>query len=75
MKLTLEFITDYIDNKILENEEILNYIVEKYNLEIVPIDENLFSDVPLLPVNIKGTICICPTELYEGFFVSKIRKK
>jgi len=58
-----------------ENEEILNYIVEKYNLEIVPIDENLFSDVPLLPVNIKGTICICPTELYEGFFVSKIRKK
>lgn len=23
MKLTLEFITDYIDNKILENEEIL----------------------------------------------------
>jgi len=58
-----------------ENEEILNYIVEKYNLEIVPIDENLFNGVPLLPVNIKGTICVCPTELYEGFFISKIRKK
>lgn len=58
-----------------ENEEILNYIVEKCNLEIVPIDENLFIDVPLLPVKISGTICVCPTELYEGFFVSKLRKK
>ena len=58
-----------------ENEEVLDFIMKKYNLEIIPIDEGLFSDIPLLPVNISGTICICPTDLYEGFFVSKLRKK
>ncbi len=58
-----------------ENEDVLNYIVEKYDVEIVPIDMPLFDGIPLLPVNIKGTICVCPNELYEGFFVAKIRKK
>ena len=42
--------------------------------EIVPIDERYFKDIPLLPVNIIGTICVCPSELYEGFFVAKISK-
>ncbi len=58
-----------------ENEEVLDFIMKKYNLEIVPIEEGLFRGIPLLPINISGTICICPTDLYEGFFVSKLRKK
>ncbi len=57
-----------------ENEDILNYIVDKCNVEIVPIDMSLFTGVPLLPVTISGTMCVCPNELYEGFFVAKIRK-
>ena len=56
-----------------ENEDVVNSVLTE-GLEIVPIDENLFSGSPILPVNIAGTICICPTELYEGFFVAKIRK-
>ena len=34
-----------------------------------------FNNLPLLPVTIKGTICVCPDELYEGFYIAKIRKK
>lgn len=55
-----------------ENEEILEKILKKGKGEIIPIKN--IEDIPLLPVTIKGTICICPTELYEGFFVAKIRK-
>lgn len=32
------------------------------------------KDFPLLPVKIPGTICVCPNELFEGFFIAKIRK-
>lgn len=55
-----------------ENEEILNKILNKFDAEIVPI--NNLKDVPLLPVSIKGTICVCPNELFEGFFIAKIKK-
>lgn len=58
-----------------ENEEIIKSIMEKYNLEIIPIDEIKFKNIPLLPVDIPGTICVCPTELYEGFYICKIKKK
>lgn len=56
-----------------ENEDILKKVLAKSNAEIVPIEKEF--NVPLLPVSLKGTICICPTELYEGFFVAKIKKK
>ena len=56
-----------------ENEKIVEEILQKSNLEIVPIDESQFKDIPLLPATIPGTICICPNELYEGFFVAKMR--
>ncbi len=58
-----------------ENENIVKEILEKTNLEIVPIDEKDFEGVPLLPAQIPGTICVCPNELYEGFFVAKLVKK
>lgn len=57
-----------------ENERVVEEILSLGNLEIVPIDEGYFKDIPLLPVNIKGTICVCPSDLYEGFFVAKLRK-
>ena len=58
-----------------ENENILKKVLEKANVEIIPIDQTIFKDIPLLPVEIDGTICVCPNELYEGFFVAKIIKK
>lgn len=57
-----------------ENEDIVKRAINELNLEIVPITID-FSHIPLLPVTLNGTICICPTEFYEGFFVAKLRKK
>ncbi|MBQ3145163.1 MAG: RsmB/NOP family class I SAM-dependent RNA methyltransferase [Clostridia bacterium] len=57
-----------------ENEKVVEEILKLGNVEIVPIDAEKFKDIPLLPVNIEGTICVCPNELYEGFFVAKLRK-
>ncbi len=57
-----------------ENEDIVNKTIKEANAQIVPIEFNGINELPLLPTKIKGTICVCPTELYEGFFVAKIRK-
>lgn len=56
-----------------ENEEVLRKVVQKSGAEIVPIEP--LDGVPMLPTRINGTLCVCPTELYEGFFVAKIRKR
>lgn len=57
-----------------ENENNVQRILKNKGLEIVPIDESQFEGATLLPSQIKGTICVCPNELYEGFFIAKIRK-
>lgn len=58
-----------------ENEEIIEKCLDDKKAEIVPIEFEGMKDLPLLPTKIDGTICVCPNELYEGFFVAKIRKK
>mgnify|MGYP004459873091 FL=1 len=55
-----------------ENEDILASILKKGKVEIVPI--NVDKTIPKLPTKIDGTLCVCPNEEYEGFFVAKIRK-
>ena len=57
-----------------ENEKQLENLIKQNKIEIIPIDENLFKDIPTLPTKIKGTMCILPNNLYEGFFVAKIKK-
>ena len=57
----------------LENEKSLKKVLGK-QAEIVPLDQAMFPGVTYLPVKIPGTLCVCPDELYEGFFVAKIRK-
>ena len=57
-----------------ENEEILEKVLQKYNCEIIPINFEGIEEIPKLPTKIKGTLCVCPNELYEGFFIAKIRK-
>lgn len=54
-----------------ENEDILNKVLKKGNVKIVPIS---LDDLPLLPTTIEGVICVKPNELYEGFFVAKLEK-
>ena len=57
-----------------ENEEIVEKILKSHQCEIVPIEFKGMEEIPLLPSKIKGTICVKPNELYEGFFVAKIIK-
>jgi len=58
-----------------ENEDIVNKILKENSCEIVTINVEKMKELPYLPTKIEGTICIMPNELYEGFFVAKIRKK
>lgn len=57
-----------------ENEDIVNKALKGANAEIVPIDIKGIEDIPMLPTKIKGTLCVCPSKYYEGFFVAKIKK-
>ena len=58
-----------------ENEEIINKVLKDRNVEIVPIKFEGMESLPMLPVTIKGTLCVAPNEYYEGFFIAKLRKK
>ncbi len=54
-----------------ENEQVLKACLNG-NFELIPIDRSQY-DLPYLP-SLENTITIAPTELYEGFFVVKIRR-
>ena len=58
-----------------ENEDIVNELLKTNKIEIIPIDNEWIKEMPVLPVTIDGTLCIMPNELYEGFFIAKLRKK
>lgn len=58
-----------------ENEDIVNKILKETKAEVIPIKLDTLKDVKFLPTKIEGTMCIMPDELYEGFFIAKIRKK
>ena len=57
-----------------ENEDVVASVIKNGNIEIVPINFYGMEKLPILPTKISGTLCVKPTELYEGFFVAKIRK-
>ncbi len=57
-----------------ENEAIVRRAVS-WGAEVVPLELTGFEDVPALPTKIPGTLCVMPTQLYEGFFVAKLRRK
>lgn len=42
--------------------------------EVEPIKLPSIDDLPLLPNAVPETITLCPTDRYEGFFVSKVRR-
>ena len=58
-----------------ENEDIVKKAIYGMDVEIVPIEFEGKENIPLLPTKLEGTLCVCPNELYEGFYVAKIRKK
>lgn len=57
-----------------ENEDVVSSVIKSGNIEIVPINFEGMEKLPILPTKISGTLCVKPTELYEGFFVAKIKR-
>ena len=57
-----------------ENEDIVKKVLKEVKAEIVPIDFEGIDVLPVLPVSLEGTICVMPTEEYEGFYIAKIRR-
>ena len=58
-----------------ENEEIVEKALKSMNAKIVPIEFEGKETLPILPTKIEGTLCVMPTETYEGFFIAKIIKE
>ena len=54
-----------------ENWELLERVLPAMGARIIPIQPP--EGVPTLPSK-EGTLTVCPTSLYEGFFVAKIEK-
>ncbi len=64
-----------------ENEDVVSWALGRHKdcelvdarLPAAALDGSELS-VPTLPGRLAGTVTVCPSELYEGFFVAKIRK-
>ena len=56
-----------------ENEQAVAEVLKGGRAELVPCAAP--EGVPTLPTNLPGTLCVAPDEVYEGFFVAKLRKK
>ncbi len=60
----------------MENEDVVNKILKEFpNVEVVPIFFEGINNLPTLPTIIKGSLLVKPNELFEGFFVCKLKKK
>ena len=54
----------------VENEEVINKYIQEGRIEVIPIN----TSIETLHSTIEGVLTIKPTELYEGFFISKLKK-
>ena len=57
-----------------ENEKNIERLLNKGIIEIIPIHIEKQDNMPILESKLEGTLLIKPNELYEGFFVAKIKK-
>ena len=61
-----------------ENEDVVEWAFEHSprgaRFEIQPVNLRGRETLPLLASRIDGALCVCPTELYEGFFICKIKR-
>ena len=57
-----------------ENEDIIMEALKNKNIELVPISMDDMEDIPCLKTSLPGVLCVEPTDMYEGFFVAKLKK-
>ena len=57
-----------------ENDNVVNnLLMNNKNIELIPLDLTNYKDIPTLPSK-EGTLCVCPSKYYEGFYVANLRK-
>ena len=59
-----------------ENERVVERAVARAGgaVEVVPVEGAFAEHLPLLPTSLAGTLCVCPSRLFEGFFMAKLKK-
>ncbi len=57
-----------------ENDEVVQSVLKTGEASLVSISQELVADLPVLP-SMQGTVCVCPTETYEGFYVAVLKKE
>ena len=55
-----------------ENEVVLEKILKETKIRIEPIE--ISKEIKILPTKLNGTVVVTPNELFEGFFIAKLRK-
>ena len=55
-----------------ENEALLEKILKDFKFNIEPIE--ISKEIKQLPTKLNGTAVIAPNELFEGFFIAKLKK-
>ena len=62
-----------------ENEDIVREALSRAKkhgaYKLKPVDLPAIDDMPALPTSLDGCLAVCPTALYEGFFVAKITRE
>ena len=53
----------------------LERVLPNSDAELEPLPEGLLEGVPLLPCRLPEAAVVCPTDLFEGFFVALVKKK
>lgn len=57
-----------------ENDGVVLAALKTGEVSLVPIPKELLNGLPLLP-SMEGTVTVCPTDVYEGFYVAALKKE
>jgi NOL1/NOP2/sun family putative RNA methylase len=58
-----------------ENEDVIQQMMKKHAIELLPIEGLKGDDMITLPSTLHHVMLIAPSSHYEGFFIAKIKKK
>ncbi len=57
-----------------ENDGVVQSVLKTGEVSLVSIPQEFLEGLPVLP-SAQGTVCVCPTETYEGFYVAVLKKE
>jgi len=57
-----------------ENEDVVQSALKLPGLTLEPLDFSRFPGVPALKNSLPGTLTVCPTDRYEGFYLAVLKK-